>query len=529
MNRRLAIDAHFARGVLQITLARYMPVFHAAINRVDAILSDETPANRWAFLDLPEDVLTAYVLATHCTELEALINCKDDITPQKMRHLYRLPDKDLARLLNVPPDSPEWQLTRDVLSRIGIGAMSLGSKSLPSHTLSAQISNLLGMRESNAGEGGEDRARWQGIHELRRMDSESQFGRVHQTIGEGAAVTIMGGVFSHLVNMLGHHFEGQNSGGQNGISLDYLLSLSVISNKYGQGAKGGEGGLLGAAKNTGPAFWAKIGEVDVLISQGNDRRVYFTYNNQGTPTIIARTMEQLGITHIDELNSKTVILQGEDIALSDADGAQAIEITRKILSIADVRKFLSANFPTASPAVLTDVYSVECMYFKNLIEEWLGLVSEDKLTVSNNLEFATSASAAATAKVITITGTEGGTGAAKKSSLDHSCGATQHGVIRAYTQLLREGVDTPICAEGGVMTPDDIAIMLALGASMVGVGKLDMFGQGCIAAELCHEGTCPKSIAGNEINADKLFDGTRSKSGFMYLAYALSVAKKITA
>ncbi|MED0588888.1 FMN-binding glutamate synthase family protein [Bacillus subtilis] len=98
---------------------------------------------------------------------------------------------------------------------------------------------------------------------------------------------------------------------------------------------------------------------------------------------------------------------------------------------------------------------------------------------------------------ITIDGSEGGTGASFYELAD-TVGLPIMTALPIVDTLLKQyGLRSQlkIFASGKLLTPDKIAVALALGADFVNIARGMMFSVGCIRALVCHTNTCPAGVA----------------------------------
>ncbi|PRR87729.1 FMN-binding glutamate synthase family protein [Bacillus atrophaeus] len=98
---------------------------------------------------------------------------------------------------------------------------------------------------------------------------------------------------------------------------------------------------------------------------------------------------------------------------------------------------------------------------------------------------------------ITVDGSEGGTGASFHELAD-TVGLPIMTALPIVDTLLRKyGMrdKLKIFASGKLLTPDKVAIALALGADFVNIARGMMFSVGCIRALVCHTNTCPVGVA----------------------------------
>ncbi|MGM8365714.1 FMN-binding glutamate synthase family protein [Virgibacillus sp. W0181] len=98
---------------------------------------------------------------------------------------------------------------------------------------------------------------------------------------------------------------------------------------------------------------------------------------------------------------------------------------------------------------------------------------------------------------ITIDGGEGGTGATYYE-LAESVGLPAFAALPLLDDMLKKydlRERTHIIASGKLLTPDKIAMALALGADMINIARGFMLSVGCIMAQVCHTNKCPVGVA----------------------------------
>ncbi|MBK8138808.1 MAG: alpha-hydroxy-acid oxidizing protein [Chloroflexi bacterium] len=151
-----------------------------------------------------------------------------------------------------------------------------------------------------------------------------------------------------------------------------------------------------------------------------------------------------------------------------------------------------------SPSNNHDLYSIEDL--AQLIEELKTANTRArisvKLPVVPGVGIIAVGVAKAGADVITITGYDGGTGAARAHALRHVGLPTEIGVWLAHRALTESGLreQVEIWADGGMKSGRDVIKMMCLGANRVGFGTLAMVAVGCTICRKCHEGTCHVGI-----------------------------------
>jgi glutamate synthase (NADPH/NADH) large chain len=151
-----------------------------------------------------------------------------------------------------------------------------------------------------------------------------------------------------------------------------------------------------------------------------------------------------------------------------------------------------------SPSNNHDLYSIEDL--AQLIEELKtvnpkALVSV-KVPVIPGIGTIAVGIAKAGADVITLSGFEGGTGAARLHALKYAGLPVELGVRRAHRALVRAGLRdrVEIWADGGLKTAYDVLRMVLLGADRVGMATMAMVAIGCTICRGCQLDTCHVGI-----------------------------------
>jgi glutamate synthase (NADPH/NADH) large chain len=152
-----------------------------------------------------------------------------------------------------------------------------------------------------------------------------------------------------------------------------------------------------------------------------------------------------------------------------------------------------------SPSNNHDLYSIEDL--AELIDE-LKTVNPDvrvsvKVPVVPNIGTIGLGIAKAGADIITLSGFEGGTGAARQHALRHVGLPSDIGTRAVHRALMEAGLRNrvEIWADGGYRTGHDIVKLHCLGANRVGFGTLAMVSIGCTICRGCQLDTCHVGIA----------------------------------
>jgi glutamate synthase (NADPH) large chain len=101
------------------------------------------------------------------------------------------------------------------------------------------------------------------------------------------------------------------------------------------------------------------------------------------------------------------------------------------------------------------------------------------------------------ADIVTISGYDGGTGAARRHAIKFVGLPAEIGVREAHRALVEAGMRdrVELWADGGARTGRDVVKLMLLGANRVGFGTMAMIIIGCTACRGCHLGTCHVGIA----------------------------------
>ena len=165
-----------------------------------------------------------------------------------------------------------------------------------------------------------------------------------------------------------------------------------------------------------------------------------------------------------------------------------------------------------SPPPHHDIYSIEDLAqliydlkaFKPTAQVSVKLVSEPGVgTIACGV-------AKADADVITVSGSEGGTGASPLVSIKHAGSPWELGVAEAHQALVAKGMRSKVVLEtdGGIRTGRDVVVAALLGAERFGFGTLPLLAMGCKMVRQCHLNTCPVGIATQDLDLRAKFAGS---------------------
>jgi glutamate synthase (NADPH) large chain len=152
-----------------------------------------------------------------------------------------------------------------------------------------------------------------------------------------------------------------------------------------------------------------------------------------------------------------------------------------------------------SPSNNHDIYSIEDL--AQMIHELKTGNDKAKVAVKvpvvPNIGTIAVGIAKAGADIITLSGFDGGTGAARIHALQHVGLPVEIGVKAAHNALLEAGLrdSVEIWADGGIKSALDALKVMLLGANRIGFGTLSMLAIGCTTCRGCHLDTCHVGIA----------------------------------
>lgn len=152
-----------------------------------------------------------------------------------------------------------------------------------------------------------------------------------------------------------------------------------------------------------------------------------------------------------------------------------------------------------SPPPHHDIYSIEDL--EQLIYDLKNANPEARISVKLVSESGVGTIAAGVAKakadVILISGYDGGTGAAARTSIKHAGLPWELGLAEAHQTLMLNGLRNKVVLEtdGKLMNGRDVIIAALLGAEEYGFSTLPLVALGCVMMRVCHLDTCPVGIA----------------------------------
>ena len=164
-----------------------------------------------------------------------------------------------------------------------------------------------------------------------------------------------------------------------------------------------------------------------------------------------------------------------------------------------------------SPPPHHDIYSIEDL--EQLIFDLKNANTRARISVKLVSEAGVGTVAAGVAKagaqVILISGYDGGTGAAPRSSIHNAGLPWELGLAETHQTLIMNGLRNKVRIEtdGKLMSGRDVAVAAMLGAEEFGFATAPLVTMGCVMMRVCNLDTCPVGIATQNPELRKRFAG----------------------
>jgi len=164
-----------------------------------------------------------------------------------------------------------------------------------------------------------------------------------------------------------------------------------------------------------------------------------------------------------------------------------------------------------SPPPHHDIYSIEDL--KQLIHDLKNSNPRARIHVKLVAEIGVGTVAAGVSKakadVVLISGHDGGTGAARLTSIKHAGTPWELGLAETQQTLVLNGLRDRIVVQcdGQLKTGRDVMIAALLGAEEFGFATAPLVVSGCIMMRVCHLDTCPVGVATQNPELRKKFSG----------------------
>lgn len=164
-----------------------------------------------------------------------------------------------------------------------------------------------------------------------------------------------------------------------------------------------------------------------------------------------------------------------------------------------------------SPPPHHDIYSIEDL--AQLIHDLKNANPQARISVKLVSEAGVGTIAVGVAKgladVIVVSGYDGGTGAAPRTSIRHAGLPWELGIAEAHQTLLLNGLRNRVTLEtdGKLLTGRDVVIAALLGAEEFAFATAPLIAMGCDMMRVCNLDTCPVGVATQNPELRKRFSG----------------------
>ena len=289
------------------------------------------------------------------------------------------------------------------------------------------------------------------------------------------------------------------------ISTEAHTTLAVAMNRIGGKSNTGEGGedrKRFAPIRVGETLSSRIGKDriarDIDIEEGDLLKSKIKQVASG----------RFGVT-------AEYLASAEQIQIKMAQGAKPGEggqlPGRKVSEYIAELRYSTPGVELISPPPHHDIYSIEDL--AQLIHDLKNANRNASISVKLVSEVGVGTIAAGVAKAkadhVTISGHDGGTGAAAWSSIKHAGTPWEIGLAETQQTLVLNRLRGRIAVQvdGQMKTGRDVIIGALLGADEFGFATAPLVVEGCIMMRKCHLNTCPVGVATQDPILRKKFSG----------------------
>ncbi len=209
------------------------------------------------------------------------------------------------------------------------------------------------------------------------------------------------------------------------------------------------------------------------------------------------------------------LVNADELQIKIAQGAKPGEGGQlpghKVDQIIAKTRYSIPGITLISPPPHHDIYSIEDL--AQLIFDLKNVNPQAKISVKLVSETGVGTVAAGVAKasadLITISGSEGGTGASPSSSIKHAGLPLEIGLAETQQTLVMNNLRRRVVlqADGQMKTGRDVLIAALLGAEEFGFATSALVVLGCVMMRKCHLNTCPVGVATQDPELRKRFRG----------------------
>ena len=209
------------------------------------------------------------------------------------------------------------------------------------------------------------------------------------------------------------------------------------------------------------------------------------------------------------------LVSAKEIQIKMAQGAKPGEgghlPGKKVYPWIAKTRYSTPGVALISPPPHHDIYSIEDL--AQLIYDLKNANRSARISVKLVSEAGVGTVAAGVAKagaqVVLISGYDGGTGAAPRTSIHNAGLPWELGLAETHQTLIQNGLRSRVVVEtdGKLMSGRDVAIACMLGAEEFGFATAPLVTMGCVMMRVCNLDTCPVGVATQNPELRKRFAG----------------------
>ncbi|PHU39557.1 glutamate synthase large subunit [Pseudobutyrivibrio ruminis] len=294
-----------------------------------------------------------------------------------------------------------------------------------------------------------------------------------------------------------------------GISIDEVESVDSIVKRFKTGAMS-YGSISKEAHET-MAIAMNILQGKSNSGEGGEEESRYTVGPDGLNRCSAIKQVASGRFGV----TSRYLVSAKEIQIKMAQGAKPGEgghlPGKKVYPWIAKTRLSTPGVALISPPPHHDIYSIEDL--AELIYDLKNANKDARISVKLVSEAGVGTIASGVAKagaqVILISGYDGGTGAAPKSSIHNAGLPWELGLAEAHQTLAMNGLRNKVVIEtdGKLMSGRDVAIACALGAEEFGFATAPLVTMGCVMMRVCNLDTCPVGVATQNPELRKRFAG----------------------
>ena len=303
----------------------------------------------------------------------------------------------------------------------------------------------------------------------------------------------------HLRSLLDFNFDPDG-----GIPLDEVEPVSSIVKRF-KGAAMSYGALSSEAHETIALALNRLGGRSNTGEGGEPEDRYHSESNSKIKQVASA---RFGVT-------SKYLVSAEEIQIKLAQGAKPGEGGNlpgaKVYPWIAKTRHSTTGVGLISPPPHHDIYSIEDL--AELIYDLKNANRSANINVKLVSEAGVGTIAAGVAKggaqVILVSGYDGGTGAAPRTSIQNAGLPWELGIAETHQTLILNGLRTRVRIESDskLLSGRDVAISCMLGAEEFGFGTSLLMCEGCVMMRVCNLDTCPMGICTQNPELRKHFHG----------------------